>query len=87
MTDITIPPESLKDVARVLHDHAEIFDDLSWEDLSEDDQEAYIEEARSVCRAMLKAWPGARDWQHCARCNEGPHMLLPLPKESTNDKG
>jgi hypothetical protein len=83
MTDITIPPESLKDVARVLHDHAEIFDDLSWEDLSEDDQEAYIEEARSVCRAMLKAWPGVYPVSYGG--DEPPFIVLPLPTESSND--
>lgn len=84
MTDITIPREALEDVARVLHDHAEIFDDLPWEDLSEDDQECYIEEARSVCLAMLKAWPGMT-WA-CRGKGTPPHLLfLPLPTESSND--
>lgn len=47
MTDITIPREALVKAAKVLHDHAEIFVDVPWEDLSDGDQEAYIEEARA----------------------------------------
>ena len=42
-------------------------------------------EAREIAVAVLAAWPGARDWNHCARCNEGPHLLLPLPKEASDE--
>ena len=80
MTDIAIPPEALEAVARVLHDHAEIFDDLPWEDLSEDDQECYIEEARAALQAGLKAWPG----MYMKAYTEWTEVRLPLPKENTN---
>ena len=88
MTDITIPPKALEAVARVLHDHAEIFDDLPWEDLSEDDQECYIEEARAACLAMLRNWPGRKDeWRDNITFDGKPVrysvIILPLPQEPT----
>lgn len=85
---ITIPPEALEAVARVLHDHGEIFDDLPWEDLSEDDQECYIEEARAALQAGLKAWPGIIEteikWKHPGDSITAPSLILPLPMENTN---
>ena len=81
MADITIPRKALEAVARVLHDHAEIFDDLPWEDLSEDDQECYIEEARAACLSMLKAWPGMEHQTPDGWSNK-PHIILPLPRKS-----
>ena len=84
--DITIPPEALEAAARVLHDHAEIFDDLPWEDLSVADQNAYIEEARAACLAMLKAWPSMRNSQHVSFDGQTESaIILPLPQENTND--
>jgi hypothetical protein len=84
MSDITIPPEALEAAAKILHAHAEIFDDVPWEDLSDADQEAYMDEARAACLAMLNAWPGMT-WA-CRGKGTPPHLLfLPLPTENTND--
>ena len=78
MTDITIPKEALEAAAKVLHDHAEIFDDVPWEDLSGADQEAYMDEARAACLAMLKNWPGAAE--NSSRLGE-KLFVLPLPQK------
>ena len=90
MTDITIPPEALEAAAKVLHAHAEIFDDVPWDDLSANDQEAYMDEARAACLAMLKAWPHATIGRHTVLSrspSEGHavHLPLPLPKETEHD--
>ena len=78
MTDITIPPEALEAAAKVLHAHAEIFDDVPWDDLSANDQEAYMDEARAACLAMLNAWPGILPKL------DGRYLIIPLPQENTN---
>ena len=87
MTDITIPPEALEAAAKVLHYHAEIFDDLPWEDLSDTDQEAYIDEARAACLAMLKAWPGMEHDPGALvteTYRDPGKIILPLTQENTD---
>lgn len=84
-----IPDKVVEAAARVLHSHAEIFDDLLWEDISQADQEAYFEEARASIAAALNAWPGFEYRADVAfpAFGYGPAaIILPLPQEKTNDQ-
>lgn len=83
MTDITIPPEAVEAAARVLHSHAEIFDDLLWEDISQADQEAYFEEARASIAAALNAWPGMQHKPYWDFRTHEKHteLILPVPQK------
>ena len=84
--NIIIPPAALEAGARVLHDHAEIFDDLPWDDLSDADQAAYIDEARATCLAMLDAWPGMHlgaPW--VIGVPNATSIILPLPPQEDSD--
>ena len=81
-----IPDEVVEAAARVLHSHAEIFDDLLWEDISQADQEAYFEEARASIAAALNAWPGAV-WRESGVGREivSRRIVLPLPQEASDE--
>ena len=83
MTDITIPPEALEAAARVMHANLELFEDLPWEDLSDADQEEYLAQARATIAAAINAWPGMHEAKS-DRLN-CQIIILPLPKENTND--
>ena len=73
MTDITIPPKALEGAKTAFKEATNgygTFDDF----------------IAATCLGLLKAWPGM---QHC-RWNElnaafSSHLILPLPKENTND--
>jgi hypothetical protein len=85
MTDITIPPEALEAAARVLHANLELFEDLPWEDLSDEDQEEYLAQARAACLAMLKAWPGMGIDIEMVGVEGDYYLILFLTTENTND--
>lgn len=74
MTDISIPPEALEAAARA---HAKMNEghDEWWF--------LHVDKVRAACLAMLKHWPGM--WHINAVDFEGK-IILPLPKENTNDK-
>ena len=87
MTNITIPPEALEAVAKELyevHPYTDEDDDvIPWEELHMIDKEEYLDSARAACIAMLKAWPGMHEAKS-DRLN-CQIIILPLPKENTND--
>lgn len=86
MADINIPTEAVDAVARIQYQRFRtLYDDGTfpdWDQLNHSVRECYCEDATAIIRAALAAWPGSRNWQHCAPCNEGPHILLPLNTEN-----
>ena len=90
MTDITIPEEAEEAAARaIIIANGGDPDALLRLTIHKTTIKAWQQVAplaRAACLAMLKAWPGM---QHC-RWNElnaafSSHLILPLPKENTND--
>jgi hypothetical protein len=83
MTDITIPPKALEKAAfeAAVAIHRVVEADVRANDLTE---EEVTEIARAACLAMLKAWPGQK-WHYDYRGNI-LDIILPLPKEPSNDK-
>jgi hypothetical protein len=72
MTDITIPPEALEAAENAF--------------IREKPGAANVHFAvRAACLAMLKAWPGM-DIEGFAWASKPDIMMLPLPKESSDDK-
>ena len=70
MTDTIIPREALEALAMIIYD-------ITGEGID-------MDEARIACRAMLKAWPGMEHQTPDGWSNK-PHIILPLPKENSND--
>ena len=83
MTEIDIPPEALEKAARAICKTE--YGPCDGGGLTKCECMDWRSHAIAAIRAALAAWPGMRAWQHCARCNEGPHLLLPLPKEASDD--
>ena len=89
MSDITIPPEAVEAAAKELYEvdtyTDDDDDDIPWEELHMIDKEEYLDYARSACLAMLKAWPGMLGMTEGEPGRESREIILPLPKENTND--
>jgi hypothetical protein len=100
VTDITIPPEALKAAARAamkdngcgytVNNQHILCDDPVCDGLVDPYGFPMKHEcscrsmARAACLAMLRAWPGM-EHQTPDEWSNRPHIILPLPKENTND--
>jgi hypothetical protein len=85
----TIPPEALEAAAEELF-HIQYGEyHGSWADAPEWLKVTVRGEARAACLAMLREWPGMttkRFGEHVALFNSDPAIILPLPKEPSDDK-
>ena len=72
MTDITIPPEALEGAKTAFKEATNGWD--SFDDF-----------IAATCLGLLKAWPGM---ERIYRSEDGKlfTIILPLPKENTNDE-
>jgi hypothetical protein len=74
MDNITIPPEAFEAAAIEMAP-------APWSMYTEDAQEHFRRKARAACLAMLSAWPGMS-----TRTGIYTDIILPLPREPSNDK-
>ena len=83
MTDTTIPPEALEAAAKIIRDS---FYNITLRSIITNDSNAE-NVARAACQAMLKAWPGSYSLAEndSAEIRDVAVIILPLPKENTND--
>jgi hypothetical protein len=87
---ITIPPEAIEaaaiDLHRLVYDDPDSF---SWAETDEGTRTHFRNIARAACRAMLKNWPYQQYHSDSvlAFAGYGPGaLILPLPKEPSDDK-
>jgi len=81
MTNITIPPEALKEAAQdvcIVMGHR-------WEKLGEDDREYALSIARAACLAMLRSWPEVGFVRQDINTPVS-YLVLPLTEPSDADK-
>lgn len=79
MTDITIPPKAIEAAAMEIAPHP-------WSMYTDAAKEHFRGKARAACLAMLREWPGMHHYMPNAEPYYGKHIILPLPKEPSDDK-
>lgn len=82
MTEIIIPPEAIEAGARALASHYS----YDWNE-NEELHAIWKEEAVTCIIKALNAWPEAERFVNQSPYDDGetwPHLILPLPTETTN---